>query len=105
MDDDVEQDILWCARTDFAPTAPSTTMRCADCGTEVWLSQEMRPLVEVGELKPVCGPCAADHYHNADDAVVTIHPLQIDALVECGALGFAMGLVDKMNRRKGKKTR
>ena len=95
----VELALLACACTGYCPSVPSVTAWCFACGTEVWVSHTMWPMVKSGEVRPACIPCAKDYMDRNDDTVA-IHPRQVDELAQCGMLLFSMDLVDAINRRQ-----
>lgn len=60
---------------------PSNLRTCRECHTQVWVPVAMTPLVDSGELRPICWPC-----HNDTGRSVTLHPLAIDVLTKLGRL-------------------
>ena len=76
---------------------PSYQRTCGTCGTGVWVSMEMAPVVDSGEAAPLCVPCWDPSGSEHRDGVFAIHPRQMHSLAENGVLDFAYRFVNTMN--------
>jgi hypothetical protein len=72
----------------------ASNIRHCPCGTQVWVSALMTPLVDSGALCPVCRPC-----HRQTGRTVTIHPREIDELTRLGRLEEGWHIIAEMNGR------
>jgi hypothetical protein len=71
---------------------PSNLRICRQCGTQVCVPVAMTPLVDAGELRPICWSC-----HSTTSRSVTLHPLAIDALTKLGRLEEGWRLIGDIN--------
>ena len=70
----------------------ASNIRDCRCGAQVWVSALMTPLVDSGELRPMCWPC-----HRRTGRSVTIHDREIDELTRLGQLGEGWQVITEMN--------
>lgn len=73
--------------------APSVLRQC-HCGVQVWVSTVMLPVVEAGELEPVCTPCGLQ-----SGQPIAIHPRSLDVLTDAHQLAEAREIVAALNAR------
>lgn len=75
---------------------------CRQCAALIWVSNEMVPLVDTGELHTICEPCFDKELGAVVDA---IHPQQFDGLVRYGLLEVASKYIaeQRQKRRRGTK--
>jgi hypothetical protein len=78
---------------------PSDLRTCGSCGTDVWVSREMTPVVDSGEASPICGPCWVV-YDCPDEATYALHPRQMAGLAQSQVLDFAHLFITEMNERR-----
>lgn len=76
---------------------PSRMFFCTECGTQIWVSQPMVPVVMKGEVTPLCNPCGA----RMGDAEWGIHPAQEAQLGALGILEYSHEIVKAMRERGG----
>lgn len=69
---------------------PSAIRECRECGNQVLVALIMLPLVESGELYPVCRGCNAGR-------TVTMHPVEEAELARRGLLEEAWERIAKIN--------
>lgn len=62
------------------------------CGAQVWVSAAMTPLVDSGELRPMCWPCQ----HTTGQSV-TLHDSEIKILTELGWLEQGWRIIAEIN--------
>jgi hypothetical protein len=65
---------------------------CTPCGSQLWVATFMTPLVDSGELRPICWPC-----HHKTGRSVTIHPREIQVLTDLGRLDEGWHIIGEMN--------
>jgi len=63
------------------------------CGTELWVSVLMTPLVDAGQLIPICWIC----HVKMGGPFLRIHPEQMQMLIELGRVNDALAIVTEMN--------
>jgi hypothetical protein len=71
---------------------PSNLRTCRECDAQVCVPVPMTPLVESGELRPICWSC-----HRATARSLTLHPLAIKALNDIGRLEEGWRLIAEIN--------
>lgn len=74
---------------------------CRQCSALIWVSNEMVPVVDTGELHTICEPC----FDKELGVVDAIHPRQFDAFVKYGLLEAASQYIaeQRQKRRRGTK--
>ena len=70
----------------------ASNLRECRCGTQLWVTVLMTPLVDSGELTPQCWPC-----HRKIGRTVTIHPREIEELARLGRLNDGWRIIEEMN--------
>jgi hypothetical protein len=70
----------------------ASNIRDCRCGAQVWVSTLMTPLVDSGELLPMCWPC-----HRKTGRSVTIHEREIDELTRLDQLEEGWQVIAEMN--------
>jgi hypothetical protein len=70
---------------------PSNLRECL-CGTQVWVSALMTPLVDSSELRPRCWSC-----HHKTGHTVTLHDRTIDELTRLGRVDEGWQIIAEMN--------
>jgi hypothetical protein len=93
-----ERDLLICNTLDEGHRVPSDLRTCGSCGTEVWVSEEMTPVVDSGEASPICTPCWLVY---DGEGTYALHPRQIAELAESQVLAFACQFITEMNTLRG----
>jgi hypothetical protein len=87
---------LVCNRLTEGCTTESNLRDC-QCGTQLWVSVLMTPLVDSGELLPRCWSC-----QQKAGRTVAIHPREIEALTDLGRLEEGRQIIAAMNARLGR---
>lgn len=64
--------VLICPPASRIPAVPATAGDCTACGSAVWVSEAMAPVVADGEARPVCERCMT----RAVAQGITLVPLQ-----------------------------
>jgi hypothetical protein len=90
--------LLICNTLDEGHLVPSDLRTCGSCGTEVYVSREMTPVVDSGEASPICGRCWLVY---DGDGVYALHPRQMAGLAESQVLAFAHQFITEMNTLRG----
>jgi hypothetical protein len=90
----VKRQWLVCNSPDLyhVPNTPCAARDCKTCGEQVWVPMLFLPLVESGELSPVCWPC-----HDATGRRVGMHRLEEPIIKSMGKMGEAQELLDYLN--------
>lgn len=77
---------------------PSDVRTCGSCGTGIYTSRAMTPVVDSGEASPICVPC----WQVRDgEGTYALHPRQMAGLEEFQVLAFAHLFITEMNTRRG----
>jgi hypothetical protein len=94
--------ILLCMRQDGHPEPPiaSKSAQCSICTTDIWVSNNMHPLVVSGEASAHCETCAMAIAEADDSAEFAIHPRQEPDLAARRISTFAQDFIKHMNERK-----
>ncbi|MGH3687110.1 MAG: hypothetical protein ACRDRU_16965 [Pseudonocardiaceae bacterium] len=82
---------LVCNRIGDGSAAPSVVREC-HCGAQLWVTTLMLPLVESGELTPVCAPCGTREGRQID-----IHPRTMEVLIRRDQVAEAWQVVNALN--------
>jgi hypothetical protein len=82
---------LICNRLVDGCAAPSGLRACR-CGTQLWVTTLMLPLVESGELTPVCAPCGTQEGRR-----IEIHPRTMEELIRRDQVDEAWQIVNVLN--------
>lgn len=94
-----DEGILVCSPKTSTRWVPAVTGRCADCGSEVWVSNTSRQAIAEYRLKTVCTTCAV-LYSAKPDLQFQIHEGQRTELADMGVLSFAERLTQALNRER-----
>jgi hypothetical protein len=70
----------------------ASNLRECRCGTQLWVTVLMTPLVDSDELIPQCWPC-----HRKTGGTATIHPREIEELTRLGRLEDGWRVIGEMN--------
>lgn len=97
MTDHSPPGMLGCIKATSSPSVPSVIRACT-CGTEVWVSEAMRPVVDAAEVTPKCLRCLRDVVVDHPDVVMNLHPAQLGAM-DPGFRAWAEQFVASWNRR------
>lgn len=71
---------------------PSNLRNCRECDTQVWVPVAMTPLVDSGQLRPVCWPC-----HRETGRSMTLHPLAVQAFTKAGRVEEGWRMIAEIN--------
>jgi hypothetical protein len=74
------------------PNTPCAARDCKTCGEQVWVPMLFLPLVEAGELAPLCWSC-----HDLTGRPVGMHRLEVPIIESMGMMDQAQELLAEMN--------